>query len=112
MLIPWRAISSSLDIAFTKFPLVSPLSKSIISFWFLSLQEHNKRQNINNIGSGTGYYISEGYAIPIKWEKKYKASQTIYTYMDGTEISVNDGNTWIHIQPTSKKLTINGQKES
>ena len=70
------------------------------------------RQDIDNLGSGTGYYISEGYAIPIKWEKKYKASQTIYTYMDGTEISVNDGNTWIHIQPTSKKLTINGQKES
>lgn len=70
------------------------------------------RQDIDNLGTGTGYYISEGYAVPIKWEKKYKASQTVYTYMDGTEISVNDGNTWIHIQPSSKKLTINGQKES
>lgn len=70
------------------------------------------RQDIDNIGSGTGYYISEGYAVPIKWEKKYKSSQTIYTYEDGTEINVNDGNTWIHIQPSSKKLTINGQEES
>lgn len=70
------------------------------------------RQDIDNLGTGTGYYISEGYAVPIKWEKKYKASQTVYTYMDGTEINVNDGNTWIHIQPASKKLTINGQEES
>ena len=70
------------------------------------------RQDIDNIGTGTGYYISEGYAVPIKWEKKYKASQTVYSYMDGTEINVNDGNTWIHIQPSSKKLTIKGQRES
>ena len=70
------------------------------------------RQDIDNIGSGTGYYISEGYAVPIKWEKKYKASQTIYTYNDGTEINVNDGNTYIQIQPSSKKLTINGGEES
>jgi hypothetical protein len=70
------------------------------------------RQDIDNLGTGTGYYISEGYAVPIKWEKKYKTSQTVYTYMDGTEINVNDGNTWIHIQPSSRELTINGQKES
>ena len=70
------------------------------------------RQDIDNIGIGNGYYITEGYAVPIKWEKKYKSSQTVYTYADGTEINVNDGNTWIHIHPISKKLTINGQKES
>ena len=70
------------------------------------------RQDIDNIGIGNGYYITEGYAVPIKWGKKYKSSQTVYTYADGTEINVNDGNTWIHIHPISKKLTINGQKES
>ena len=70
------------------------------------------RQDIDNLGTGNGYYITNGYAVPIKWEKKYKASQTIYTYSDGTEINVNDGNTWIHIQPTSKKLTIKGNGES
>ena len=70
------------------------------------------RQDIDNIGSGTGYYITEGYAVPIKWQKKYKSSQTIYMYDDGTEINVNDGNTWIHIQPSSRKLTINGREGS
>ena len=70
------------------------------------------RQDIDNIGTGKGYYISDGYAVPIKWEKKYKTSQTVYTLEDGTEINVNDGNTFIQIQPSSKKLTINGSKEN
>lgn len=64
------------------------------------------RQEIDNIGSGTGYYISNGYAVPIKWSKKSRTAQTVYTYMDGTEIEVNDGNTYIQIQPKSKKITI------
>ena len=70
------------------------------------------RQDIDNIGTGKGYYISDGYAVPIKWEKKYKTSQTVYTLEDGTEINVNDGNTFIQIQPSSKKLTINGPQEN
>lgn len=64
------------------------------------------RQGIDNIGSGTGYYISEGYAVPIKWSKSSREAQTKYTYSDGTEIKVNDGNTFIQIQPTGQNLTI------
>ena len=64
------------------------------------------RQGIENIGSGTGYYISEGYAVPIKWSKTSRDSQTKYTYADGTEIKVNDGNTYIQIQPTGRNITI------
>ena len=64
------------------------------------------RQEIDNIGTGTGYYISNGYAVLIKWNKQSRSSQTVYTYMDGTEIDVNDGNTFIQIQPKSKSITI------
>ena len=64
------------------------------------------RQGIENIGSGTGYYISEGYAVPIKWSKSSRDAQTKYTYNDGTEIKVNDGNTYIQIQPMGRNLTI------
>lgn len=64
------------------------------------------RQTLENIGSGTGYYITNGYAVPIKWSKKTREAQTKYTYLDGTEIQVNDGNTWIQIQPENQKLTI------
>ena len=65
------------------------------------------RQNIDNIGSGNGYYITNGYATPIVWEKTSRSSQTVYSYPNGKEINVNDGNTFIQVYPTSGTLTIN-----
>lgn len=65
------------------------------------------RQTIYNIGSGTGYYITDGYAVPITWTKPSRKSQTIYKYTNGEEIKFNDGNTFIQIQPTNQELTIN-----
>lgn len=65
------------------------------------------RQDLNNIGSGDGYYISEGYAIPITWEKKTRSSKTIYKVKaTSEELIVNDGNTFIQIQPEIQTLTI------
>ena len=64
------------------------------------------RRDIKNIGEGTGYYISEGYAIPIKWKKDDRKNKTVYSLEDGTELKVNDGNTFIQIQPLNEKLTI------
>lgn len=65
------------------------------------------RQDLNNIGTGDGYYISEGYAIPIIWEKKTRSSQTIYKIKStNEELVVNDGNTFIQIQPEIQNLTI------
>ena len=64
------------------------------------------RQGIDNVGSGTGYYISEGYAVPITWEKSSRKEKTIYKLADGTELKVNDGNTFIQIQPKGQSLTI------
>lgn len=64
------------------------------------------RQDIENIGKGEGYFITNGVAIPITWEKKSRESQTVYRYKDGTEITVNDGNTWIHIVPTTGNVSI------
>jgi hypothetical protein len=69
--------------------------------------DKKNRQDINTVGSGTGYYITDGYAVPITWEKSSRSSQTIYKYMNGEEIDVNDGNTFIQIQPKSKELVIN-----
>ena len=64
------------------------------------------RQDIENVGSGKGYYISNGYAVPITWEKKSRSAQTVYKYENGNEIVLNDGNTFIQIQPTGQTLTI------
>ncbi|MDD2505106.1 MAG: DUF3048 domain-containing protein [Bacilli bacterium] len=72
-----------------------------------SIGDKSGRQNIDNIGSGTGYYISEGIAVPISWTKQSRSSKTIYKYENGEELVVNDGNTFIQIQPKNKTLTIN-----
>ena len=64
------------------------------------------RQDISNIGEGEGYYITGGYAIKIKWSKASKEAQTKYTYLDGKEIDVSDGNTFIQIQPRNQLLEI------
>lgn len=69
------------------------------------------RQELENIGSGEGYYITDGYAVPITWEKDSRSSQTIYRYKNGKEIKVNDGNTYIQIQPEGETLTIEGNEE-
>ena len=64
------------------------------------------RQEIKNIGSGSGHYISNGYAMPITWEKTSRSTPTIYKDADGNILKVNDGNTFIHLQPLNKTLTI------
>lgn len=69
--------------------------------------DKKNRQDLDNLGKGTGYFISNGYAVPITWEKSSRSSQTIYRYSNGEEIKVNDGNTYIQIQPKSQELIIN-----
>lgn len=64
-------------------------------------------QDFSNIDSGDGYYITNGYSIPIKWYKNDRASQTIYKDLDGNEISVSDGNTFIGIIPLNNSFVIN-----
>ena len=84
-------------------------TKNIITYQVenYTISGDNKgRQTLENIGNGTGWYITEGYAVPITWEKSSRSSKTIYKYLDGTEIKVNDGNTYIEIQPSSKNITI------
>lgn len=60
------------------------------------------RITLENIGKGKGYYITNGYYRPITWEKTSKEAQTVYKYEDGNEIIVNDGNTYIQIQPINE----------
>ena len=65
------------------------------------------RQDLDTTGSGEGYYITNGYALPIYWTKSGRSAKTIYTYIDGSEVEINDGNTFIQIVPTSSSPTIN-----
>lgn len=63
------------------------------------------RRGLVNVGTYNGYYITNGYAIPITCEKTSRSSQTVYKDSTGKEITVNDGNTFVQIQPLSRKTT-------
>lgn len=83
-------------------------AKNIITYQVSNYSMDSKgRQEIDNIGSGKGYFISNGFAVPITWEKSSPSNQTIYKYLNGQEITVNDGNTYIQIQPKNKIIEIN-----
>lgn len=64
------------------------------------------RQEVNTVGSGEGYYISNGKYINIKWSKKSRTEPTKYTDSEGNDIKLNPGQTWVQITPTSGKVTI------
>lgn len=82
-------------------------AKNIITYQIKNYRLDSKdRQALETVGGGSGYYITNGYAVPITWEKRTRTSQTIYRYLNGEEIKVNDGNTYIQIQPLEKELTI------
>ena len=81
--------------------------KNIITYQVSNYSMDAKgRQEIENIGRGKGYLISNGYAVPITWEKDAPSRQTVYKFLNGEEITVNDGNTYIQIQPENKIIEI------
>ena len=73
-----------------------------------TLQDAEKkgRQGLKNIGTFDGYYITNGEAIKIKCTKSSREEQTAYKDLDGNEITVNDGNTFINIWATNAKIVI------
>ncbi len=53
--------------------------------------------DVETIGSGTGYYITNGQAIPVTWSKESQTAATRYFDSDGNEITMNRGKTWVCI---------------
>jgi len=72
----------------------------------LADSENKGRQGLKNIGTFDGYYITNGKAIQIKCIKSARDEQTVYKDLEGNEIEVNDGNTFINICPTGAKVVI------
>lgn len=78
--------------------------------------DDNYYWDLETTGTGEGYYITNGYAVPIIWSKSNRSSKTKYTYKTGVilngqdvgdqEIFISDGRTWIEIQTNLQKLTI------
>ncbi len=68
--------------------------------------KNSKYWNLKTIGSGKGYFITNGYAVPITWKKDSRKEKTKYFYENGEEIKVSDGRTYIEIQTNNQNLTI------
>ena len=64
------------------------------------------RQTIDNVKALSGYYITNGKAIEITAEKSTRSSQTVYKDLQGNEIDVNDGNTFVQICPIDRNVEI------
>ena len=81
----------------------------IITFcdnYTLTDSENKGRQGLKNIGTFDGYYITNGKAIKIKCIKEARDKKTIYQDLNGNEIKVNDGNTFVNICSTNAKVVI------
>jgi len=57
------------------------------------------RQDMSTVGSGKGYFASNGRIISINWQRADKSSQFIYTDGNGNQIELGRGKTYIGIVP-------------
>lgn len=81
----------------------------IITFcdnYTLTDKENKGRQGLYNIGTFDGYYITNGKAIKIKCTKNERDEKTKYVDLEGNEIKVNDGNTFVNICPKDAKVEL------
>ena len=68
--------------------------------------DDNHYWNLNIIGEGDGYFVTNGKAVPIRWSKSDRKAKTKYTYLDGNEIEVSDGRTYIEVMIHDRPLSI------
>ena len=57
------------------------------------------RLDVVTTGEGSGYYISDGSYMPIRWSRIGDTSSFIFTDESGSVISVNKGKTFISVAP-------------
>lgn len=80
----------------------------IIQFVATKVVDDAGRLDLELVGSGEGYFLTNGVKIPVSWTKDSRKDRTIYKDNSGNEITLNPGNTWIQIVP--KSMTIQWEK--
>ncbi len=66
--------------------------------------DNKGRLDLDLVGEGSGFWLSDGVKMPIHWSKSARAAKTVYTDAQGRELLLNPGNTWIQIIPKSMTL--------
>lgn len=78
----------------------------VIQITSIKLQKDGSHLDIALVGEGTGYIISNGKYIKMKWYKTDLKTQTILKDESGKTIPLNPGNTWWNIVDTSTVVEI------
>ncbi len=61
------------------------------------------------VGSGDGYYMSNGKAIPIQWSRASEDAPFVYSTADGQELVMLPGTTYVGIVPSSDSIEISAE---
>lgn len=84
----------------------------IVQFASQKVLDSEGRLDIDIVGKGSGYYFTGGKYQKITWEKSERFGKTTYYDINGKELVLNPGNTWIQVLPTSNSsLTVDGIDE-
>jgi len=67
----------------------------ILQYCTYNLEWDKDTKNLHTVGTDYGKFITNGKAVDITWEKEDYWENTHYYYMDGTEIELNPGQTWV-----------------
>lgn len=64
------------------------------------------RLDIQLVGEGNGKYITNGKVIDVKWVKKSREAKTLFYDLNGNEIVLNPGVTWIQVVEPKTEIII------
>lgn len=64
---------------------------------YTCINTENDLQDLKQTGEGTGYYCTNGKAVPITWKKSSETSITEYYTEEGEKLLLNAGKTWVSI---------------
>ena len=79
-------------VPFTNLLILSADMKTVDSYGRLA---------VDLIGSGTGYFVTGGQYVPIKWARSDINSCFTYTLEDGTALNLSRGTTYVGVIPTN-----------
>lgn len=69
--------------------------------------ENKGRQELYDVGSGKGWYLTGGKVYDITWTKDTRTAHSVYAFADtGEEITLNPGTTWIQVVGNDMNVTI------
>lgn len=58
-------------------------------------------------GEGVAWIFRDGQVIEGIWKKASRTDRTLFYDLDGNEVELNRGNTWIHVIPKTRDVTYN-----